>query len=461
MASAHPVSESPPSLSGCAVAITGRLQCMTRPEAVAALEAAGARFVAVPDGDTTWLLVGRGGPPLGEDGRLTASLRRARELQAQGIGPRVLSEEAFLAAVGRGGRDELQRLYTVDQVARLLEVPRARVRAWTRQGLLRPVRVEKRLAFYDFRQVTGARALVDLLEQGVGPARLRESLRQLAGWWDEDGAGLAQLEVLARGDVAVRLPDGHLADPGGQLRLAFDAPGAPDAGADDAEAGSRLLEVGGLAPEVGDDDATGDSSEHTAEDTWRGDGDGAADSTGSAATGDATGGSTGDATGARVAETASQAEDAASDDAWFDRGVAAEDAGDLRAALDAYTRAEAAGDAPEEAAFNAGNCLVELERWGEAAAAYRRAVSLDGEYVEAWNNLGVALGEAGETPGAVSALRRAVALAPDYADAHYNLAQTLDASGNRVAAVGHWKAFLRLAPDSPSASEARARLQGG
>jgi len=99
------------------------------------------------------------------------------------------------------------------------------VRAWTRRGLIRPVRTVRRLAFFDFRQVANARALVDLSRQGVSAARIQRSLEELGAWCDRGTELVAQLETLAGGDaLVVRLEDGRMADPSGQLFLDFDAP---------------------------------------------------------------------------------------------------------------------------------------------------------------------------------------------------------------------------------------------
>lgn len=229
-------------LAGSAVALTGRLASMTRPEATRRLREAGARVVREPDFDTRLLVVGRGGPALDEAGRPTRSLLRARELQRAGSSIEVVAEEELLALLGIEGFDRA-RGYTIEQLCRILSVPRREVRAWVRLGLVHPTQVRNRLALFDFQQVASARALVQLTRAGVGLAELRASLEQLAGQFERPEHALLQLEVLAGGGVAVRQADGGLREPSGQLRLDFEGLGAEPA--DPAPAG-RL--VAGPAP---------------------------------------------------------------------------------------------------------------------------------------------------------------------------------------------------------------------
>ena len=105
------------------VAITGRLASMSREEAMRRLAEAGAVYVKEPTPETDLLVVGQGGPPLGEDGRLTASLRTARDLREAGSAIEIVPEEELLAHLGVEGFD-LDRLYTTEQLGRILGVSR-------------------------------------------------------------------------------------------------------------------------------------------------------------------------------------------------------------------------------------------------------------------------------------------------------------------------------------------------
>lgn len=204
--------------------MTGKLASMSRDEVVQRITDAGGTYVVTPNAETDVLVIGEGGPPLGDDGQLTASLRRARELQTAGAAIRILREEEWLALLDlRELADGLHRLYTTEQLARILGVRPTEVRAWMRHGLIRPARTVRRLAFFDFRQVANARALVDLSRQGISAARIKKSLDELGTWCESDVDLLAQLETLAGcEDLVVRLEGGRVADSSGQLLLGFD-----------------------------------------------------------------------------------------------------------------------------------------------------------------------------------------------------------------------------------------------
>ncbi len=383
-------------LSGMEVALTGPLASMNREEARRRLADAGATHVAAPTERTDLLVVGQGGALLGEDGKLTASLRSAHELRARGVDLEIVSEAEFLARLGLDDRrGDLHRLYTLTQLARILDVPAARVRAWMRNELIRPAQVVRRLCFFDFAQVATAKALAQLTSDGITPARIRRSLEELREWLPDADRALAQLETLERdGPLLLRTDDGDLAETTGQLRLDFGADDAPAV----AEAPPAPLSP---LPSVG----------RNADD-------------------------------------------------WFELGIAAEEENMLEEAVDAYRRSLACSGPQPEVCFNLGNALYSLERPEEAATSLRQAVELDAEYVEAWNNLGVVLGELGESREALRSLRHALALEPKYADAHYNLAETLACAGDTRGAERHWRAYLDLDPSSSWADHVRARLEG-
>ena len=113
-------------------------------------------------------------------------------------------------------------MFSVAQLARLVEVPAASVRAWTKRGWLRPARTLGTLPLFDFAQLATARALAALQRDGVTPARLRRALTQLGRWHLDAQSLRGALASLTRdADLLVRTPDGRLAEPSGQLRLEF------------------------------------------------------------------------------------------------------------------------------------------------------------------------------------------------------------------------------------------------
>ncbi len=196
-------------LEGLRVAITGRLASMTRPQAVRRLEAARATYVDELDEETDLLVVGQGGPPLGDGGRLTAKLVRVRDIKALGGDLRVISEAEYLALLGEGpeGVDrELRRLYTGQQLCRILGISAGSLRSWIRAGLIQPARTVHRLALFEFSEVAGARAILALKKRGVAMSEVRRSLEQLAAWLPSATEALSSLPALDTGRLGLRRP---------------------------------------------------------------------------------------------------------------------------------------------------------------------------------------------------------------------------------------------------------------
>ena len=203
---------------------------MSRDEVARRIREAGGRYVGSTTAHTDLLVVGHGGPPLGEDGRLTRSLREARALQELGGELRIVSEAELLELLGLGERsEELGRLYTTEQLSRILDVPARTLRAWVRHGLIEPAQVVRRLCFFEFRQVASARALSRLTRAGVTPARIRDSLQRLGLWLGQGERALSQLETLESSRLLVVRTSEGLAEPDGQLRLDFEDAEGPEA----------------------------------------------------------------------------------------------------------------------------------------------------------------------------------------------------------------------------------------
>ncbi|MDH3718333.1 MAG: MerR family transcriptional regulator, partial [Planctomycetota bacterium] len=206
------------------VALTGRLVAMTHREAAQLIEDFGGTAAQTPTRDTDFLVVGREGLPLGDDGQPTANLLAARKLQALGYAIEIVSEEAFLSKLHLlEDEQKIRRRYTIVQLTRILGVSRDRIRAWMRSGLIEPVETVHRLAYFDYQQVTSAKMLSDLVSSGLTPAQIRESLRRLSRWLPDTDFSLSQLSVLeASQQLLVRLEDGRLAEPSGQLLMTFE-----------------------------------------------------------------------------------------------------------------------------------------------------------------------------------------------------------------------------------------------
>jgi tetratricopeptide (TPR) repeat protein len=286
------------------------------------------------------------------------------------------------------------------------------------------VKVTRRLAWFDFREVVMARALHSLTQAGVTTSRIGRSIRDLSAWLPGAERMLTQLETYEQGKVLqIRLQDGRLADPAGQLLFDFHRQGGNtpdirqfDPSATGADANRPLAMFSG-GPH-GDSAGTPGSGDHLQLDVA-----------------------------------------SAGADELFDQGVLAEDAGEWELAVHLYERALELGSDEPEIYFNLGNALYELDRKKEAARRYLQAVEQESEYVESLNNLGNALAETGWLAEAVQAYRRALRLEPGYADAHSNLAETLVYLGRYEEARFHWNAYLELDPNSSWAVAIRELLR--
>ncbi|HYV37631.1 MAG TPA: tetratricopeptide repeat protein [Gemmataceae bacterium] len=205
------------------VAVTGRLASLTRTEAAELIQAHGGRCVPTVNRQTAYLIVGQDGWPLQKDGRLTSHLRKAQLLKRSGSPIEVLSEEDLLARIGSGlHHEEVQRLYSTAQLSRILKISGSSLRRWVKTGLLHPAKDLNGISHFDYDQVVSAKSLCKLIQAGVKPYTLRQSMRQLQTWLPGVEQPLLQLAVLeGNGELLVRLEDG-LAEPTGQRHFDFD-----------------------------------------------------------------------------------------------------------------------------------------------------------------------------------------------------------------------------------------------
>src|SRR5205814_1206412 len=91
-----------------------------------------------------------------------------------------------------------------------------------------------------------------------------------------------------------------------------------------------------------------------------------------------------------------------SSEEWWQKGCALEEAGQLQDAAAAYREALFVGGPDGKVCFNLANVLYGLGQLGQAAERYRQAVELDHACVEGWNNLGNLLLELGQTGEALA-----------------------------------------------------------
>jgi tetratricopeptide (TPR) repeat protein len=88
--------------------------------------------------------------------------------------------------------------------------------------LIEPAATVDEIRYFDFRQVAAAKSLCDLVRSGVTAARLRQSLHRLRNWLGDIEHPLSQLTTLEHSrQLVVRLPNGQVAEPSGQLLFEF------------------------------------------------------------------------------------------------------------------------------------------------------------------------------------------------------------------------------------------------
>ncbi|MEX0716832.1 MAG: tetratricopeptide repeat protein [Planctomycetaceae bacterium] len=397
-----------PPLAGERVAFTGTLASMTHRQARQLAEEAGGGVTEHASRQTTMLVVGEEGWPLDDDGAPARDFQRVVQWRTEGLDIRVLSEADWLHLLGFDERrDEVRRLYTPAMLAELLELPLAVIRRWERIGLIRAERRVFRLPYFDFREVSTARRLSELLAAGVSRQRLEESLARLSGVLSGVDRSLAQLEILSRGGrVLYRRGEKLLEPASGQLFFDFAPP-----------------------------DVNGDSD-------------------GDPLDGD-------DESPASIAFTGN---DAATDrlrwtaDDWFREGCRLLEEGEAVTAVEAFRLflMDRPGDA--EGNFHLAEALYRLDKPAGAVERYYAAVEADHHYLEAWTQLGCVHEELGELESAADAFGIALEVHPDYPDAHFHRAEVLFRMGRRDDAVPHWQAYLRHDRRGPWAERARQRL---
>jgi len=387
-------------LEGKRVAFVGKLGGVTRREAQQLVRQHGGLPAVKCSADADLIVIGADELPLGDEGQL---LDDTIHLAAGEGRLEIISETLLWQRLGIvEGEQFVRRLYTPAMLAELLDVSVATIRRWHRRGLIVPAREAHRLPYFDFQEVATARRLAQLLTAGASPAAIEKKLAELSRYVPDVERPLAQLSVIVEGKQLLLRQGEGLTEPGGQLRIDFDAIESQQT----------------------------DGSKHGSE----------ASSTLS------------------LADYAAEKSVCATPDEMVRTAANFEDEGHLEAAVEMYRAALTAGGPRPEVCFQLAELLYRLGDITAARERYFMAVELDEDFVEARANLGCVLAETEELELAVAAFQGALAYHQDYPDVHYHLARTLDELGRAPEAEEHWQLFLELSPDSPWAAEARSRL---
>jgi tetratricopeptide (TPR) repeat protein len=361
-------------LAGKEIAFTGRLFSMTRTEAVERIAKAGARVAREPGPATDLLVAGGAQGHLTSDGGISRDITLFQELKKQGAEIQLVEEPEFLTLLGDADDlEDFSRLYTVEQVSRIVGAPLPEVRAWVRKGLLQPARVANRLAWFEFTDILTARNLSRLTASGVPASQIHRSLSTIARWLPDGERILGRLEAYAAG-LGVRLSDGGLAEPSGQRLMDF-----PD-GAARGRGEARVSAFPQTEKAVADDDAPWLAL--AAESEEQGDMESAA------------------ASYARALHVSAKPE------TLFNLGNVLYELGREAEAAERYLQAIDADHDFAEAWNNLGNSLAALGKLQDAVQAYTMALSLEPTYPEPRCNLAVVLARM-DQPGEAQAHRAA------------------------------------------------------
>ncbi|WP_237607431.1 MerR family transcriptional regulator, partial [Roseimaritima sediminicola] len=422
---------------GKRIAFAGKLGGVSRREAMKMVRGQGAIAVEGVDIRADVIVIGAEESPLAEAELLSVEVRSAAgrgELE-------VIHETEFWQRLGLVDSEQaVKRLYTPAMLADLLGVSVRVIRRWHRRGLIVPVRTVHKLPYFDFQEIATARRLAELVAAGASPQEIERKLLELNQVIADVQRPLAQLSVLVEGKQLLLRQGEGLLEPGGQLRIDFDALEQPPQ--TPAETSPAILSLTpSVAPRRFDPDAADEgpagndtlyeSSLEFPPPNWH------------------------------QAQTSAGGSGTPNpqDDPLQQQAYDSEDAGELEVAVDLYHAILARDGARADISFQLGELLY---RMGEVAAArerYYMAIELDEAFVEARASLGSVLAETGQLELAVAAFRGTLAMHDEYPDVHYNLARTLDDLQRSEEADPHWRRFLQLAPNSPWADEAHRRLE--
>jgi len=392
---------SSPSLQGERVAFTGTLASMTHAQAATLVAEHGGIASDHVSRTTTILVIGEEGWPLDDNGQPSVKLQQAERWRAAGAEIQLLEETHWLTLLGLNEqREEVHRLYTPAMLSSILGLSVHVIRGWARAGLIRPVRMVYRLPYFDFREVSSARRLSELLESGVSRKALEESLRRLPGVQRGDDRPLEQLQILAHQlGVVVRDAHGLLMPNTGQRLLNFEDDFEPE----EVESADQTLPSIRFAPEVPSEEEPRD---------------------------------------------------------WLIEGCRLYDADRLQEALLAFRRAAIDSPRSADVHFQIGECLYRMGQSAGALERYYAAVEHDHDFIEAWTQIGCLHRDQNELRAAEAAFRKSLSLLPEYPDAHFHLAETLCELGDVEQARRHWGEYLQHDSRGPWADIARQRLEG-
>ena len=270
--------------------------------------------------------------------------------------------------------------FSTREVARLLRVTPARVRALVYAGFVTPGRGPGRRYRYSFQDVVVLRAARDLVVSRIPASRIARIVGRLRAELP-GGRSLASLRIAADGSQVVVRDGGETWEPeSGQLLLDFTV----------AELVVRAVPLA-----------------------------------------------------RRAAAAARERGDRMTAEDWFALGYELE-ATELDEAIRAYREAVRLDPGHADAHVNLGRLLHERGAVAAAARHYRQAAALRPGDATAAYDLGVALQDLGRLEEAAEVYGTAIELEPGHADTYFNLSAVYERLGQAALAIRHLKTYRQL-----------------
>jgi len=270
--------------------------------------------------------------------------------------------------------------YTTRDVARLLGLTVAQVRAFARDGFFTPGRGPRGELRFSFQDLVILRTAKGLVAARIPTRRMRRALRRLRAQLPR-GRSLAELRIAAEGDRIV-VSDGEAtwSVDSSQTQLDFAVSDLATRAAPIARRTARAAQA--LDQDLGAED-------------------------------------------------------------WYELGLELEAVAPLEA-RDAYRRALELDTHHVDAHVNLGRLLHEQGLLEEAERHYRQALRQNPDHATAAFDLGIALEDRDRVTDAIEAYRLALAADPKLADAHFNVARLYEKTGKKAAALRHLSIYRRL-----------------
>jgi tetratricopeptide (TPR) repeat protein len=299
--------------------------------------------------------------------------------------------------------------YSAQEVAAMLGLPPARLRAYVRSGLLSEEQGEHGRRRFSFQDLLLLRTAEGLVAERIPPRRVVQALKKLREHLDRERGGRVDLDADA-GATPIRPLTGVPLSTDGDRIVAHEGSARWQ-----PESGQVLLTFPDARPADGHDDDDADHDRPIPLSTRRGQ--------------------------AGAAATVGTGEVSA-DDLYRIAGTLEET--DPVNAVHTYRQALALDPGHADAHVNLGRLLHEAGELAEAERHYRATLGVRPDDATAAFNLAVAIEDQGRDDEALEQYERAITIDGRNADAHYNAARLYEKIGKYTAAIRHLRAYREL-----------------